>query len=97
MAHLFYPTANAIRIGKQLGERHMVGAKCQLAALLALLPIRLMQGPRHRAPQLVEMLVAIFQTTEQSHFHNGLPIKLQRIWLTFYSRSQRSKYSPEQY
>lgn len=35
------------------------------------------------------MLVAIFQTTEQSHFHNGLAIKLQRIWLAFYPSTQR--------
>jgi len=27
MAHLFDPTANAIRVGKQLSERHMVGAQ----------------------------------------------------------------------
>ncbi|MNP71719.1 hypothetical protein D3C76_1681440 [compost metagenome] len=50
MAHLFNPTANAIRISKQLSEPHMVGAKRELAALLTLLPIRLMKGPRHRAP-----------------------------------------------
>ncbi len=84
MAHLFNPTANAIRISKQLSEPHMVGAKRELAALLTLLPIRLMKGPRHRAPQLIEMLVAIFQTTEQTHFHNSLAIKLQRVWLAFY-------------
>ncbi|AGM43343.1 hypothetical protein V428_08020 [Aeromonas hydrophila subsp. hydrophila AL09-71] len=84
MAHLFDPTANAIRIGKQLSERQMVGAQGELAALLTLLPIRLMKGPRHRAPQLIEMLVAIFQTTEQTHFNNGLAIKLQRVWLAFY-------------
>ncbi|MBL0499322.1 hypothetical protein JD514_19925 [Aeromonas caviae] len=88
MAHLFDPTANTIRIGKQLSERHMVGAQGELAALLTLLPIRLMKGPRHRAPQLIEMLVAIFQTTEQTHFHDGLTIELQRVWLAFYSCTQ---------
>lgn len=76
MAHLFDPTGNAIRVGKQ-------------AALLTLLPIRLMNRPRHRAPQLIEILVTIFQTTEQSHFHNGLTIKLQRVWVAFYPSMQR--------
>ncbi len=89
MAHLFEPTVNAIRVGKQLSERYMVGAKGELVALLTLLPIRLRKGPRHRAPQLIEMLVAIFQTTEQAHFHNGLAIKLQRVWLAFYPCTPR--------
>ena len=50
MVHFFDPIGHAIRVSKQLGERYMIGANLKQTALLTLLPVRLVERPRERAP-----------------------------------------------
>ncbi|ALP41972.1 hypothetical protein WL1483_2553 [Aeromonas schubertii] len=62
----------------------MMRANLEQIALFTLRPVRLMKGPRHRAPQLIEMKRTILSAAEQVHLHYRLPhFQLQGSWHAF--------------
>ncbi len=88
MTHLFDPTGHAIRVGKQLGERQMIGADLKLMTFVTLLPVRLMSRPANLLEQIPEVVVTILQATVQIHFNHCVTRQLQRIGLALRTCTQ---------
>lgn len=82
MVHFFDPIGHAIRVGKQLGERQMIGADLKLMTFVTLLPVRLMSRPANLLEQIPEVVITILQATVQIYFNHGVARQLQRIRLT---------------